>query len=177
MSDLSSVRSVLSEIADQHISLEDRDELLDDPETIELCLCYNRMHCAAMISDESDRWELLEEISAIIERKIETVDAERDLDLDLDLDNDLNRGDGIETDGGINSEPIQRSTRENISSTVTIVEDLRPTRDGGSCSHCNRDYRGRPFDHDERGRRVLAEIEPGVVEPVNLCPECWEGSR
>ena len=51
------------------------------------------------------------------------------------------------------------------------VEDLGPTRDGGSCAECDQFYRGAPYQ-DRRGRRILAEIEPGLVEPVNLCPDC-----
>lgn len=45
------------------------------------------------------------------------------------------------------------------------------TRDGGSCSRCGSDYRGAPY-RSGRGRRLLAEIEPGLVEPVNLCVDC-----
>jgi hypothetical protein len=49
------------------------------------------------------------------------------------------------------------------------------TRDGGSCASCDSDYRGAPYTED-RGVRVLAEVEPGVVEPVNLCRSCFEES-
>jgi hypothetical protein len=54
-----------------------------------------------------------------------------------------------------------------------IERDLGRTRDGGSCSRCDSDYTGSPYSRD-RGRRVIAEIEPGVVEPVNVCSECFE---
>lgn len=56
---------------------------------------------------------------------------------------------------------------------IRIERDLGRTRDGGSCSQCGGDYTGSPYSRD-RGRRVLAEIEPGVVEPVNVCPDCFE---
>lgn len=56
---------------------------------------------------------------------------------------------------------------------MRIVEDLGRTRDGGSCALCSRDYQGAPFAGG-RGRRVLAESEPGVVEPFNLCAGCFE---
>lgn len=48
---------------------------------------------------------------------------------------------------------------------------LGRTREGGSCARCDRDYTGAPYVAD-RGVRVLAEIEPGLVEPVNLCKSC-----
>lgn len=53
----------------------------------------------------------------------------------------------------------------------TVERDLGPTRDGGSCAECDQGYRGAPYTK-RRGRRVMAEIEPGVVEPMNLCPDC-----
>ena len=57
-----------------------------------------------------------------------------------------------------------------------VERDLGPTRDGGSCSECDSDYRGAPYQ-EGRGRRVLMEISPGVVEPANLCADCApEGS-
>jgi hypothetical protein len=56
---------------------------------------------------------------------------------------------------------------------LVIEESLGWTRDGGSCSRCGADYRGRPYDSG-RGRRVLARTEPGVVEPINLCQSCAE---
>lgn len=56
---------------------------------------------------------------------------------------------------------------------VRIERTLRVTRDGGSCASCSSDYSGAPAK-ENRGKRVLAEVEPGLVEPVNLCPDCWE---
>jgi hypothetical protein len=53
-----------------------------------------------------------------------------------------------------------------------IKEFLRRTRDGGSCANCGGDYQGKP--HSPRGARVLVETEPGVREPVNLCPDCYD---
>lgn len=55
---------------------------------------------------------------------------------------------------------------------ISVQEVLGLTRNGGSCSECGDDYRGSPHT-DRRGRRVLAEISPGVVEPVNLCKDCF----
>lgn len=48
---------------------------------------------------------------------------------------------------------------------------LRRTLDGGSCAECGDGYRGAPYD-EGRGFRVMAEVEPGLVEPVNLCESC-----
>ena len=56
---------------------------------------------------------------------------------------------------------------------MRIERVLGVTRDGGSCSQCGGDYTGAPYQTD-RGRRVLAEIEPGLVEPVNICSDCFE---
>ena len=56
---------------------------------------------------------------------------------------------------------------------ISIERDLGRTRDGGSCAECDSGYTGAPYQ-DRRGRRVLAEISPGVVEPVHLCPDCYE---
>lgn len=58
--------------------------------------------------------------------------------------------------------------------SLQVEEVLGRTGDGGSCSLCGSDYRGAPYS-DGRGVRVLAAVEPGVVEPVNLCPECFDG--
>jgi len=55
---------------------------------------------------------------------------------------------------------------------VRIEEVLGRTRDGGSCALCGSDYRGEPYS-DGRGVRVLA-AEQGVVEPFNLCQECFD---
>jgi len=55
---------------------------------------------------------------------------------------------------------------------MIIEKVIRRTRDGGSCAECNGDYVGWPLS--PRGYRVLARIEPGLVEPVNLCPSCYE---
>lgn len=64
--------------------------------------------------------------------------------------------------------------------TLDVVETIGKTRDGGSCAECDGDYRGAPYEGG-RGRRVLAVIEPGVVEPVNVCVYCyrraWDGGR
>lgn len=55
---------------------------------------------------------------------------------------------------------------------LEVVETLGRTRDGGSCSECGEGYRGAPYS-EGRGRRVLAEVEPGLTEPVNLCRDCY----
>ena len=55
-----------------------------------------------------------------------------------------------------------------------IREVLGRTRDGGSCASCDADYRGLPYVDEGRGYRVVAEIEPGLEEPINLCPDCFE---
>ena len=56
---------------------------------------------------------------------------------------------------------------------MRIERTLGRTRDGGSCSNCSGDYTGAPYSW-KRGRRVLAEIGPGLVEPVNLCEDCYD---
>lgn len=61
-------------------------------------------------------------------------------------------------------------------SDINIIEINGPTRDGGSCSICGSDYRGRPYQ-EQRGKRALVRLEPGLIEPVNLCSDCAEGSR
>lgn len=57
--------------------------------------------------------------------------------------------------------------------SLVVVNYIETTTFGGSCAQCNTDYRGQPY-YGERGHRVLAEIEPGLVEPVNLCDGCFE---
>ena len=59
-------------------------------------------------------------------------------------------------------------------SSLRVVEELGRTRDGGSCSVCSDDYRGAPFE-EGRGVRFLGEssVDPGVVEPYNVCARCW----
>ena len=52
-----------------------------------------------------------------------------------------------------------------------VEQVLRRTRDGGSCAACGSDYRGAPYS-EGRGVRVLGTVEPGVTEPLNLCPDC-----
>jgi len=59
---------------------------------------------------------------------------------------------------------------------IRIERVLGQVENGGSCALCGGDYRGRPY-RENRGVRVLAEAEPGVVEPFNLCPSCREGER
>jgi hypothetical protein len=59
---------------------------------------------------------------------------------------------------------------------VRIERVLGQVENGGSCARCGADYRGRPFT-EQRGVRALAEAEPGVVEPFNLCPDCFEAER
>lgn len=56
---------------------------------------------------------------------------------------------------------------------MRVEKVLGPTRDGGSCANCRAGYTGAPYQ-ERRGRRVLGEVEPGVVEPVNLCSGCFE---
>lgn len=68
-------------------------------------------------------------------------------------------------------EPFTRAS--NLPTRIHIRDELGKTRDGGSCAVCNADYQGRPFSTN-RGRRVLAESEPGVVEPYNICKSCFE---
>jgi len=58
-------------------------------------------------------------------------------------------------------------------SELTIVDRLGLVRDGGSCSVCDGDYTGSPYSW-ERGVRVLASSEPGIVEPYNMCPSCYD---
>jgi hypothetical protein len=55
---------------------------------------------------------------------------------------------------------------------MRVERTLGRTRDGGSCAECDDGYCGAPYAN--RGYRVLASSEPGVVEPFNLCPECYE---
>lgn len=59
---------------------------------------------------------------------------------------------------------------------MRIEDTVGATRDGGSCANCGRDYQGAPYS-ERRGRRVLAEIEPGVVEPVNICQGCHDAQE
>ena len=54
---------------------------------------------------------------------------------------------------------------------MRIEETIGLMLDGGSCAICGGDYRGAPYA-ERRGRRVLAEVEPGLVEPINVCPSC-----
>jgi hypothetical protein len=49
----------------------------------------------------------------------------------------------------------------------------RRTRNGGSCALCDRPYVGAETD-GPRGYRVVATLVDGSVEPVNLCPSCYE---
>jgi len=59
---------------------------------------------------------------------------------------------------------------------MKVEKVLGRTRDGGSCANCGGDYVGRPLS--PRGYRVLAHVapqtDPGVVEPMNLCPDCFD---
>jgi len=55
---------------------------------------------------------------------------------------------------------------------MNVVETLGRTRDGGSCARCGGDYVGAPLS--PRGYRVLATVEPGVDEPMNICPDCYD---
>lgn len=68
---------------------------------------------------------------------------------------------------------VETNSDSDSETDIEIERELGLTRDGGSCSKCDSDYTGAPY-RSERGRRVLAEIEEGLVEPVNLCPECFE---
>lgn len=60
--------------------------------------------------------------------------------------------------------------------TLSIERTVGETRDGGSCAECGGEYRGAPYD-ESRGVRVLAEVEPGLTEPVNLCSECYRDAQ
>lgn len=57
--------------------------------------------------------------------------------------------------------------------TISIERTLGRTEDGGSCAECGGGYRGAPYV-EGRGRRVLATVEPGLIEPVHLCPDCYD---
>lgn len=59
--------------------------------------------------------------------------------------------------------------------TLSIEQTVGRARDGGSCAECGGEYRGSPYD-EGRGVRVLAEVEPGLTEPVNLCADCYRGA-
>lgn len=71
-------------------------------------------------------------------------------------------------------EPFTRAS--NLPTQIRIEDDLGRTRDGGSCCVCGGDYQGAPYA-ENRGRRVLKETEPGVIEPANLCRSCFEEAR
>ena len=55
---------------------------------------------------------------------------------------------------------------------MMVERTLGRTRDGGSCAECNDDYCGAPYPN--RGYRVLASSERGVIEPFNVCKSCYE---
>lgn len=57
-----------------------------------------------------------------------------------------------------------------------IERVISRTYNGGSCSQCEGEYYGYPYS-DRQGYRVIREIEPGVKEPVNMCPDCFEEER
>jgi hypothetical protein len=82
MSDLETLRSVVSEIEDTYVSLEERDRLAESEELLHLCGAYDRIYLAARCSDRSDVWSELEEIEQLIEDRLDAIaweDPEEDL--------------------------------------------------------------------------------------------------
>lgn len=63
-------------------------------------------------------------------------------------------------------------------SPLPVVRVVRSTHSGGSCARCDGDYSSGGAGDSPRGIRVLARIEPeehpDLVEPVNLCSNCFE---
>lgn len=74
MSDLNTLRSVVAEIEDRSISLEERDRLAHSEELIHLTESYHSMDLAARCSDRSDVWSELEEIESMIEERLDALD-------------------------------------------------------------------------------------------------------
>lgn len=108
MSDYQIVRDVVGNIVDEYVSLEERDRLCADEELIHLCKAHRALNNAAHSSDERDVWQKLEDVEEIIEYRLNRLDW-RDEDV-------VDRGDGIETDGGRGApltydEPTRRRDR------------------------------------------------------------------
>lgn len=58
---------------------------------------------------------------------------------------------------------------------MPIVEHKGRTYDGGSCSECGQDYEGvMAYRKPEmKGFSILWEDKYGIVEPRNVCEECY----
>jgi len=76
MTDYNTLRSVVSEIRDEHISLEERDRLAENEELIHLCKAYEEIKYAAHTSDSQDVWDKLEAVEQVIIDRLEAINQQ-----------------------------------------------------------------------------------------------------
>lgn len=71
MTDYNVIRSVISELTDNYVSLEERDRLAESEELLHLCNGYKQLTHAAHVDDESDVWNEQAVVGQMIEDRLE----------------------------------------------------------------------------------------------------------
>lgn len=73
MTDRRSVRTVVSEICDEYVSLEERDRIVNHDEIVHLCLAFDELNNAAHAADRREVWQELEQLGELIEQRLEAI--------------------------------------------------------------------------------------------------------
>lgn len=71
MTDYNVTRSVVSELTNNYVSLEERDRLAESEELLHLCSAYKQLTHAAHVADESDVWDEQSVVGEMIEDRLE----------------------------------------------------------------------------------------------------------